>query len=151
MDEPLLDKMQALIGKYHTTSAAGANQSPEVGPVMLTDHETALTFPILTDIVKLGDAVFHDPQLIPDPFSPHDEIAADTADQIARRVLREVDTQLQSQVTALVAPRIQQALDETLAALLPQLTINIQHIIHDTLVQEFANHGIPLKPIDDSV
>lgn len=151
MDEPLLDKMQALIGKYHTANAAGSTQQIETAPTMLSDHETTMTFPILTDIVKLGDAVFHDPQIIPDPFSPHDEIAADTADQIARRVLREVDTQLQSQVTALVAPRIQHALDETLAALLPQLTVNIQHIIHDTLVQEFANHGIALKPTDDSV
>ena len=151
MDEPLLDKMQALMGKYHTANAAGATHSIEADPLTLPDYETTLTFPILTDIVKLGDAVFHDPQLIPDPFSTPDEITVDTADQIARRVLHEVDTQLSSQVTALIAPRLQQALDETLAALLPQLTINIQHIIHDTLVKEFANHGIPLNPTDDSV
>lgn len=149
MDEPLLDKMQALMGKYHTPAADTPAASTE--PLVMPDYDTTLTFPILTDIVKLGDAVFHDPQpAAPLPASTS-AISADTANQIAQQVLHEVDAQMQNQVTALIAPRLQQAMDETLAALLPQLTVNIEHIIHETLIKEFARHGIPLNKGDDSV
>ncbi|WP_124950688.1 hypothetical protein [Sulfuriferula thiophila] len=150
MEEPLLDKMQALMGKYH----APTNAVSDVTPLVIPDCDTAMTFPILTDIVKLGDAVFHDPQpetppaqAVPAPAS----VSADTVEQIALQVLSAVDMQLQTQVNQLIAPRLQQAMDETLALLLPQLTINIENIIHEALVKEFAHHGIPLNRADDSV
>ena len=146
MDEPLLDKMQALMGKYHNPAA-----DTPAAPLVMPDYDTTLSFPILTDIVKLGDAVFHDPQSVIAPDINAPAISADTASQIAEHVLHEVDAQMQHQVTTLIAPRLQQAMDETLAVLLPQLTINIEHIIHETLVKEFARHGITLKQTDDSV
>lgn len=151
MDDPLLDKMQALMGKYQTTAATADAPVTENGPLMMPDYDTTLIFPILTDIVKLGDAVFHDPQ--PHSITPEaaTEISDDTANHIAQQVLQEVDAQFKAQIAALIAPRLQQAMDDTLAALLPQFTIHIEHIIHETLVKEFARHGITLKQTGDSV
>ena len=149
MDDPLLDKMQALMGKYHAPVADAA--APHTEPLVIPDHDTAPAFPILTDIVKLGDAVFHDPQTVAAPQTDAGTISADASNQIAQQILHAVDAQMQNQVTALIAPRLQQAMDEALAALLPQLTVNIEHIIHETLVKEFARRGIPLNKDDDSV
>lgn len=150
MEEPLLDKMQSLMEKYQTTATPG-DTAAENGSLTMPDYDTTLIFPILTDIVKLGDAVFQDPQ-------PHNitqeaatEISDDTANHIAQQVLQEVDAQFKAQITALIAPRLQQAMDDTLAALLPQFTIHIEHIIHETLIKEFARHGITLKQTGDSV
>lgn len=42
-------------------------------------------------------------------------------------------------------------MDDTIALLLPQLTINIEHIVQETLVSEFARYGITLKQPNDSV
>ena len=147
MEEPLLDKMQALMGKYQAPSTPITDATPLVMP----DCDTTLIFPILTDIVKLGDAVFHDPQ--PETPPQHTEVAevhipADTANDIAMKILSTVDAQLKNEVKHLIAPHLQHAMDETLAALLPQLTVNIENIIHETLVQEFARHGIVLNQID---
>ena len=147
MEDPLLDKMQALMGKYHAPTSPVSDAEPLVMP----DCDTAMTFPILTDIVKLGDAVFHDPQPETPPAQTVPAPASVSVEQIAQQVLSAVDMQLQTQVNQLIAPRLQQAMDETLALLLPQLTINIENIIHETLVKEFARHGIPLNQADDSV
>jgi hypothetical protein len=146
MDDPLLDKMQALMGKYHTPSPAHPAEDE-----LIADIDDNVGYPVLTDIVKLGDAVFHDPQPAAKPQAATSTINANTANLIAQQILNEVDEQLRNQVTSLIAPQLQQAMDETLAVLLPQLTVHIEHIVHETLVQEFARHGIPLNKGDDSV
>lgn len=151
MDDPLLDKLQTLMGKYQQPVIARTVPQPADLPVH-ADNKAG--FPILTDIVQLGDAVFHGN--LPDLPAPPDEppsttLHSDSANQIAQQILNVIDAQLQNQVDRLVTPRLQQAMDEVLATLLPQLMINIESIVHETLVKEFAHHGIPLKRSKDSV
>ena len=145
MDDPLIDKMQALMGKYQQP-AVSHGAAPAQNSAMLADSRSG--FPVLTDIVQLGDAVFH--STLADPPAPESEPSAitlhnDSANQIAQQVLDIIDAQLQQQVDMLVTPRLQRAMDEVLATLLPQLIINIESIVHETLIKEFSRHGIPLK------
>ena len=122
-------------------------------PLIMADGDTTIKFPCLTDIVKLGDAVFHDPQLpvAPQPSEPAStEAHVSTSDQIAQEVLSAIDSKLLEQVNKSIAPKLQQAMDETLAALLPQLAIHIEHIVHETLISEFERHGIPLNQSSNS-
>ncbi len=141
MDEPLLDKMQQLMDKYQAPSLAsetaiqGPHQSDGKQPV----------FPVLTDIVKLGDAVFHTGQEDGGTGSQTDiaaQPAAETADQIARQILAVIDAQLKTQIDTLITPRLKHAMDETLAVLLPQLVVNIEAAVHETIAAECTRRGI---------
>lgn len=149
MDDPIIDKMDALIGRYQTNPFAPAANPPE--PLVMPEYDTVMNFPVLTDIVQLGDAVFNDAAPTP-PVSPAtEEISAESQATIANNILQTINQQLQTQITSLIAPQLQQAMDDTIALLLPQLTINIEHIVQETLISEFAHYGITLKQPDDSV
>lgn len=144
MDDPLLDKMQQLMGKYQPSSLASGETDIQ-GPYQPDDKQTV--FPVLTDIVKLGDAVF---QAGTDAGStgPTENPAAqpeDTANQIARQILAVIDAQLKNQIDTLITPRLQHAMDETLAVLLPQLVVNIEAVIHETIIQECSRRGITFR------
>jgi DNA phosphorothioation-dependent restriction protein DptG len=150
MDDPIIDKMDALIGRYQTNPFAPAANPPE--PLVMPEFDTVMNFPVLTDIVQLGDAVFNNAAPTPPTTSiPSQEINAETQTTIATHVLQSINQQLQTQITNLIAPQLQQAMDDTIALLLPQLTINIEHIVHETLINEFKRYGITLKQPDDSV
>ncbi|MEQ1668952.1 MAG: hypothetical protein ABL868_10900 [Sulfuriferula sp.] len=157
MDEPIIDKMDALIGRYQSNPFAPAAIPPE--PLVMPNCETLImpdyaskpSFPVLTDIVQLGDAVFNDTAPLPPEPAAAAAISDETTQEIAHNILQTVNAQLQTQVTSLIAPKLQQAMDDTFALLLPQLTINIEHIVQQTLTNEFARYGITLKQADDSV
>ncbi|MHB1677478.1 MAG: hypothetical protein ACYCSS_08065 [Sulfuriferula sp.] len=150
MDDPLLNKMQMLMGKYQLSSITSGDIEIQ-GPNLPEDKKSG--FPVLTDIVKLGDAVFHahtpDHQNAEYDATPGTQ-TNDTASQIAQQILTVIDAQLKNQIDTLITPRLQRAMDETLAVLLPQLVINIEAVIHETLVKECSRHGIPLKDGEDS-
>lgn len=157
MDDPIIDKMDALMGRYQSNPFAPAAVPPEplVMPncetLIMPDYATKPSFPVLTDIVQLGDAVFNDLAPTPPVISTPTSINADTEHEIANNILKTVNQQLQTQITNLIAPQLQQTMDDTIALLLPQLAINIEHIVRQTLTNEFARYGITLKQADDSV
>ena len=151
MDDPLIDKMQALMGKYQQPAVSHGGAQTQ-NSAILADSRSG--FPVLTDIVQLGDAVFH--SNLADPAAPASDPPAitlhnESANQIAQQILDVIDAQLHKQVDMLVTPRLQHAMDEVLATLLPQLIINIESIVHETLIKEFSRHGILLKNSKDSV
>ncbi len=144
MDEPLLDKMQQLMGKYQASSLApetalhGPHQPDGKQPV----------FPVLTDIVRLGDAVFQAGATDAEHNGQAENAAAqpgETADQIAKQILAVIDAQLKNQIDTLITPRLKHAMDETLAVLLPQLVVNIEAVIHETIVAECNRRGITFQ------
>lgn len=155
MDDPIIDKMDALMGRYQSNPFAPAAVPPE--PLVMPNYETLImpdyatkpSFPVLTDIVQLGDAVFNDLAPTPPVISTPTSINADTEQKIANNILKTVNQQLQTQITNLIAPQLQQTMDDTIALLLPQLAINIEHIVQQTLINEFARYGITLKQADD--
>jgi DNA phosphorothioation-dependent restriction protein DptG len=150
MDDPIIDKMDALIGRYQTNPFAPAANPPE--PLVMPEFDTVMNFPVLTDIVQLGDAVFnHAAPTPPTTSTSTEKINAETQATIASNILQTINHQLQMQITNLIAPQLQQAMDDTIALLLPQLTINIEHIVHETLISEFKRYGITLKRPNDSV
>ncbi|NOT16601.1 MAG: hypothetical protein HOP20_00870 [Sulfuriferula sp.] len=155
MDEPIIDKMDALIGRYQSNPFAPAAMPPE--PLAInkdeplstpSKHINASSFPVLTDIIQLGDAVFN--ETVPVPPATNTTINDETTQEITDNILQAVNAQLQTQVTSLIAPKLQQAMDDTFALLLPQLTINIEQIIQETITNEFARYGITLKQADDA-
>lgn len=149
MEDPIIDKMDALIGRYQTNPFAPAANPPET--LIMPEYDTVMNFPVLTDIVQLGDAVFNDAAPTP-PASPlTEEISTESQATIASNILQSINQQLQTQITSLIAPQLQQAMDDTIALLLPQLTVNIEYIVQETLISEFARYGITLKQPDDSV
>lgn len=151
MDDPLLSKMQMLMEKYQPSSMPPDNIEIH-GPHV--PEEKKIGLPVLTDIVKLGDAVFQDniprPQHAKYGLIPGVQ-ATETADQIALQILIAIDAHLKNQVDTLITPHLQHAMDETLAVLLPQLVINIEAVIHETLAKECSRYGISLKDSKESV
>ncbi|HET9113664.1 MAG TPA: hypothetical protein VFN66_07320 [Burkholderiales bacterium] len=144
MDEPLLDKMQQLMGKYQASSLAPETAIQGSHP----PDGRQPAFPVLTDIVKLGDAVFQAGATGTEPGSQSENAAAqsgETADQIARQILAVIDAQLKTQIDTLITPRLKHAMDETLAVLLPQLVVNIEAVIHETIVAECNRRGITFQ------
>lgn len=151
MSDPLLDKMQNLMDKYQHSPLLSDPDDAEISGPAADGRKSGI--PVLTDIVKLGDAVFHD-QSVEIPAATAVMSAAErnaAASEISSQILTVVDAQLQNQIDALITPRLQRALDETLAVLLPQVVANIETAIRETLVEECARHGISLKDDQESV
>lgn len=149
MDDPLLNKMQQLMGKYQSASL-GAGDTEIQGLTGTEDKQTA--YPVLTDIVKLGDAVFQTQAADTEPMAHADPPilqSEETANQIARQILTVIDAQLKNQIDTLITPRLQHAMDETLAVLLPQLVVNMEAVIHEALIKECSRRGILLKTDDN--
>lgn len=145
MDDPLLNKMQQLMGKYQPSSLAPGETDLQ-GPYQPDDRQAV--FPVLTDIVKLGDAVFQAGATDVERSGQAENPAIqpeETANQIARQILAVIDAQLKNQIDTLITPRLQRAMDETLAVLLPQLVVNIEAVIHETIIQECSRRGITFR------
>lgn len=104
MDDPIIDKMDALIGRYQTNPFAPAANPPE--PLVMPEYDTVMNFPVLTDIVQLGDAVFNDAAPTPPASSVAEEIDAESQATIANNILQTINQQLQTQITSLIAPQL---------------------------------------------
>lgn len=153
----LFDKMQALMGKHRDASIVHDSAEPAAGAAHQAGAPAANAaqafdppFPVLTDIVRRGEIVADEqrPSALASP-TPEMPAAYATAAQaralaaaVALQVQDMLDEHLAYQVETVVAPRLRQAMDDTLSTLFIQLALDTESIVRDAVARELARHGI---------
>lgn len=167
--DQLLDKMQALIGKHRdapSTPETEAKTDADAA-ISMDDLRAADPFPVLTDIVRRGDALAN---TAPAPTSPEapdstaehppvapagalapaaltsSEQAEQLATAVATHVLGMLDGHLEHTVNTVIAQRLRRVVDETLSTLLTELALDMEAIVREAVSAELARHGI--RPAD---
>lgn len=129
---PLLDKMDALMKKHR---GPGEIQ-PEVAP------EGWL--PVLTDVIQRGTAPVA-PTVRPAPLPAEPVADAPVAlpqtvtDTLAEQLLSELGPKLSEVMEKQVATELRKNLDETVAMLLSQLDVNVREIVRDAVAEKLKS------------
>lgn len=163
--DQLLDKMQALMGKHRDAPLMlGAEAETDAdAAISMDDLRAANPFPVLTDIVRRGDALA---DAAPAPASPEvpdsaaertpaieagapvpaaltsSEQAEQLATAVATHVLGMLDGHLEHAVNTVIAQRLRRVVDETLSTLLTELALDMEAIVREAVSAELARHGI---------
>lgn len=130
---PLLDKMDALMKKHR---GPGEIQ-PEVAP------EGWL--PVLTDVIQRGSVPAAPTSVHPAPL-PAESIADAPAappqtvtDTLAEQLLSELGPKLSEVMEKQVATELRKNLDETVAMLMSQLDVNVREIVRDAVAEKLKS------------
>lgn len=166
--DQLLDKMQALMGKHRDAPVmleAEAETDADAA-ISMDDLRAANPFPVLTDIVRRGDALAGvasapaSPEVpdsaaacppvietfAPVPALTSSEQAEQLAAAVATHVLGMLDGHLEHAVNTVIAQRLRRVVDETLSTLLTGLALDMEAIVREAVSAELARHGI--RPAD---
>jgi hypothetical protein len=140
---PLLGKMDALLNKHR---GGHAETRPE--PAMPEGW-----LPVLTDVVRRGTPPVVSPTPVPPPQEanplpppavPIAEAAAvppsTVTDTLAEQLLSELGPKLSEVMEKQVAAELRKSLDETVAALLSQLDVNVREIVRDAVAEKLKSH-----------
>ena len=163
--DPLLDKMDALLKKHRGSSQADLpEQESALAEPNLTEENAPppdAWLPVLTDVVVMGtlppaeEAAVSEPptkataapiEPAPAESVPAGEPAAkqDTADSLAisdslaEQLLGELEPKLAALLQDKVARQIRNSLDDTISALLAQLDVNIREIVRDAIKEKLG-------------
>lgn len=140
---PLLGKMDALMNKHR-----GVHTETKPEPAMPEGW-----LPVLTEVVKRGTPPVvsstpdPSPQVanpLPPPEAPIAVAAAvppsAVTDTLAEQLLSELAPKLSEVMEKQVAVELRKSLDETVAALLSQLDVNVREIVRDAVAEKLKAH-----------
>lgn len=157
--DPLLDKMDALLKKHRGSQDANVSSPQGEAASPLTDEENSpppdAWLPVLTDVVVMGtipesrseeeseghagmaeETVTDSAQEAPRTDTPAPVEASETegiSDTLAEQLMGELEPRLITLLQSKVAPQIRNSLDDTVSALLAQLDVNIREIVRDAI------------------
>ena len=165
MSDPLLDKMQQLMAKYQTPPPF-VTPAPTPAP----EPPAADALPLLTDLVRLGDAATrphagamrHDMDHTaspgmdggmdgatmsdqpPEPQSPYPPPSLDTdaLEQMAQHILRRIETRLHDEFQPLAHALVRQAVDDALSESLRLMQDQIATLVRASVRDTLHEHGI---------
>ena len=144
MSEPLFDKMQQLMAKYQTPL-------PPVAPPPPSPPTTADELPVLTDLVRLGDAA---PQphtdatdsvaatRQPPAAQPAQSVSAAALDQMAHHIMLCIETRLHDEFQPLAHALVRQAVDDALSESLHLMQEQIATLVRASVRDTLHEHGI---------
>ncbi len=115
MSDPVFDKMQHLMGKYQGSGAAQTVSPAEP--------------PILTDVVRLGDAIRADQIARLDDLPEHD-IAEQ---ELVARIMQDVELRLLREFDELVTSQIMNTVTTVLADAMPALHDRLRGLIRASI------------------
>lgn len=128
MQDPVLEKMQQLMQKYQ-----GQTDSTPAARSLATGNAV----PVLTNIVKLGDAV--------PPQRETADLPARSAANLAHTLQQQIEQELQAQLKPLLAEHVNRVLTQAIADSLPELQQQIQALIHDSVQHALDRQGLSGK------
>ena len=146
MSEPLFDKMQQLMAKYQTPLPPVA--TPPSPPTAADE------LPVLTDLVRLGDAA---PQPHTDATDATDSVAATrqptaaqpaqsvsaaALDQMAHHIMLCIETRLHDEFQPLAHALVRQAVDDALSESLHLMQEQIATLVRASVRDTLHEHGI---------
>lgn len=144
MSEPLFDKMQQLMAKYQAPL-------PLVTPA---PHPPAANeLPLLTDLVRLGDAA---PQSHadatggvatpsqPPAAQPAQSVSAAALDQMAHHIMQCIETRLHDEFQPLAHALVRQAVDDALSESLHLMQEQIATLVRASVRDTLHQHGISI-------
>lgn len=140
-DDPLLSKMDALLKKHRGGTGAAAEDAAPSAEAWL---------PVLTDVIEAGQVP---PAAEPEP--PPSVITTQTApppaadevrrepepslpvvnDTLAEQLMSELAPRLSQIMEKQVAAQLRKSLDETVAALIAQLDVNVREIVREAVAE----------------
>lgn len=150
-DNPLLDKMEALMTKHR--GSAGL-------PPTVAKPAPGAWLPVLTDVVKRGTApglgrtiaLLENPTqpaspspaslVWPAPAAAVKTPATDTAilsDTLAQQLMRELAPKLSAVMEKQLAAELRKSLDESVPGLLSQLDVNMREIVREAVAEKLSN------------
>lgn len=131
---PLLDKMDALIKKHRGPGETPSEVAPEGWLPVLTDVIQRGTVPAAPipvrsaspAVASVADAPAASPQTV--------------TDTLAEQLLSELGPKLSEVMEKQVATELRKNLDDTVAMLLSQLDVNVREIVRDAVAEKLKSH-----------
>lgn len=142
-DDPLLNKMDALLKKHR-----GAGESAHLGPPAAAPApgQPPAWLPVLTDVIERG-APPAATEAAPQPPAPAVEGDAPQApaasDALAEQLMSELAPRLSEVMEKQVAAELRKNIDETVANLLSQLDVNMREIVRDAVAEKLKQARKP--------
>ena len=131
---PLLNKMDALIQKHRGPAASTQESTPPPG-----------WLPVLTEVIvrgtppNLASAASAQPVAEPIVEKPPASVALPNTDQLADQLLNELGPKLSAVMEKQVAAELRKNMDETVASLLSQLDVNVRDIVRDAVAEKLKS------------
>lgn len=142
-DDPLLNKMDALLKKHR-----GAGESAHLGPPAAAPGpgQPPAWLPVLTDVIERGTPPAAT-EAAPQPPAPAVESDAPQApaasDALAEQLMSELAPRLSEVMEKQVAAELRKNIDETVTNLLSQLDVNMREIVREAVAEKLKQ---PRKP-----
>ena len=144
-DDPLLNKMDALLKKHRGAGEPRHPGTPEVAPA---SEWPPAWLPVLTDVIERGTpppAVDAAPPPQPPAPAAESDVPQTPAvsDTLAEQLMSELAPRLSEVMEKQVAAELRRNIDETVANLLSQLDVNMREIVRDAVAEKLKQ---PRKP-----
>ena len=170
-DSPILSKMDALLKKHRgggdnpqPPDLSEPAAEPTVAPTPRSTPPANAWLPVLTQVIERGtppvvaasvvsSAAAHPPEPevsaeLPAPVEPLQEATeTDTSQRIntdlAEQLMSELAPRLSAVMEQQVASELRKSLDQTVAALLSQLDVNVREIVRDAVAEKLKKPHDP--------
>ncbi|MHB1352974.1 MAG: hypothetical protein ACYC5S_05590 [Thiobacillus sp.] len=143
-DDPLLNKMDALLKKHRGAGEPAHPGPPEVAPA---SERPPAWLPVLTDVIERGTPPAIQAAPLPQPPAPAAEsdapLAPAVSDTLAEQLMSELAPRLSEVMEKQVAAELRRNIDETVANLLSQLDVNMREVVRDAVAEKLKQ---PRKP-----
>ena len=142
-DDPLLNKMDALLKKHR-----GTGESAHSGPPAAAPEQPPAWLPVLTDVIERGTPPAAT-QAAPQPQPPAPTVESDApqapaaSDALAEQLMSELAPRLSEVMEKQVAAELRKNIDETVANLLSQLDVNMREIVRDAVAEKLKQARKP--------
>ena len=148
-DNPLLNKMDALLKKHRGGSEeAGNTHAPTPAPgnpsSMATSPPPNAWLPVLTDLIERGTppvataaAIVSAPPPIESAMSPVEALPSDTInDTLTEQLMSELAPRLSEVMEQQVSAELRKSLDQTVANLLSQFDVSVREIVREAITEK---------------
>lgn len=153
-DNPLLNKMDALLKKHRGGAEGDRGASPEPAAPQAPPPDAWL--PVLTHVIERGvppAAAAPSPAIqpaVPPPPEPAEALPEHAAalsamvnDTMAEQLMSELAPRLSEVMEKQVAAELRKNLDQTVANLLSQLDVNVREIVRDAIAEKLKQPRDP--------
>ena len=150
MSDPLLTRMQELMGKYQGRTMPPPALPEEQGSQAVSETVDD-SLPLLTDLVELGDqapmaSTADSPETEPaSPLPATGTLTTKQLEHFARQMVQAVETRLQDDFRLLAHALVRQAVDDALNESLLLMQEEVATLIRSSLREVLREHGIDLK------
>lgn len=142
-DDPLLNKMDALLKKHRGSGESAHSGPPATAPA---PGQPPAWLPVLTDVIERGTPPAATEAAPPPPApaverdAPQDPAASDA---LAEQLMSELAPRLSEVMKKQVAAELRKNIDDTVANLLSQLDVNMREIVRDAVAEKLKQARKP--------